>query len=304
MKSIALILLTLLPFGIFGQTPEFDPHPAKDTIATRKAFDKLMVDINAKRGKFENLADALPGKDTILKLDLKYKVLLEIPKEVFEFKNLEELDLSHNNITKLPKKLKKLKKLKKIYISHNAISNINVLFKLKNIEVFRADDNKLGGLSPKIIKWKKLNELVYSGLSTIPDNLWKMHNLKTLRLWNGTLTALPAGVGNLTNLTTLCVRGNQIDNLPKELFELKNLSYLSLISNKFTQLPVGVETLPAINYLGIGLNPIATFNLDLAKIRSLQMLACFDTRADAIYWENLAKRYPTINFVFDSSKIH
>ncbi len=303
MKRIFFILALLGAQFLYAQ-PELNSHPAKDTIASRKAFDRLMIDVNAKRGKFENLADALPGKDTILKLDLKYKVLTEIPKEVFEFKNLEELDLSHNNITKLPKKLKKLKKLKKIYISHNAISNINVLFKLKNIEVFRADDNKLDGLSPKIIKWKKLNELVYSGLSTIPDNLWKMHNLKTLRLWNGTLTALPAGVGNLTNLTTLCVRGNQIDNLPKELFELKNLSYLSLISNKFTQLPAGVETLPAINYLGIGRNPIATFNLDLGKIRSLQMLACFDTGADATYWESLAKRYPTINFVFDPSKIH
>lgn len=281
-----------------------------DTLPGRK--DKKVDDGSLKRravfenslGKFSNLSDALPGKDTIVKIDLSFRGLSELPTELFEFKNLEILDISHNNISSLPRDFIKLKNLKELYIGSNNISNIDLLFKLKKIRIFRSDENKIYTINPKIKKWKKLNELVFSGCSNLPKNLWKLRKLETLRLWDGELTHLPPQIGKLKNLKTLCIRGNNVSELPAELFKLNKLDYLSLTDNKFSNSPAGVENLSKLTYFSIAQNPIKSFSTDISKMRSLQILACFGTGLNDTFWQGLANKYPKVVIGYDVSKVH
>jgi internalin A len=304
MKFLVFAMLVLGSFSVFAQPPSDTLHAPKDKKAHDEAVVKMRSDFDNSMGKFSNLADALPGKDTIKKIDLSFKQLTELPNELFEFTKLEILDISHNKLTTLPAGITKLKNLKELYIGSNNITNIDVLFKLRKIRIFRSDENKINAISPKIRKWKKLKELVFSGSSELPKNLWKLRKLETLRLWDGTLTQLPPQIGKLKKLKTLCIRGNSVSELPVQVFTLKKLDYLSLTNNKFTTPPAGAETLPVLTYLSIAQNPINDFSLDLNKMGKLEILACFGTGLNDTFWQDLAKKYPKVVIGYDISKVH
>ncbi|MBL4632429.1 MAG: WGR domain-containing protein [Kofleriaceae bacterium] len=69
----------------------------------------------------KELVEALKTPSTVTHLSLSKSKLREIPMEVFELTNLEELELDLNDITVLPKEMAKLKKLKKFHILDNPI---------------------------------------------------------------------------------------------------------------------------------------------------------------------------------------
>jgi len=62
---------------------------------------------------FYSLADALKTPEQVVRLDLHYKSLNEIPKEIFSFANLKELVLLNNKITEIPDEIAKLSHLEK-----------------------------------------------------------------------------------------------------------------------------------------------------------------------------------------------
>lgn len=79
-----------------------------------------------------------PGYDRFANVvNLADENLNEIPKEVFELKNLEELNLSWNQIETVPEEIQKLTALRRLDITHNLIVGIpSFLLKIENLKIY------------------------------------------------------------------------------------------------------------------------------------------------------------------------
>ncbi len=66
---------------------------------------------------------------------------------------------------------------------------------------------------------------------------------------------LPENIGNLTNLTHLDLRGNQIKSFSRN---IENLTELDLSNNQLCGLPEGIENFTNLNRLKLGNNQLTT----------------------------------------------
>ncbi len=106
-----------------------------------------------------SLTQALNHKNPleIYKLTLKKKKLYDLPEEILEFKNLQELDLSKNKFSHFPKALGSFKYLQKLDISSNKIELIpKELGELIHLKELIANQNQIVALPPEIKNLKEL----------------------------------------------------------------------------------------------------------------------------------------------------
>jgi Leucine-rich repeat (LRR) protein len=170
-KTLLSVLATLAIF--VSANAQLLPAEALDTMPT-----------------FKNLEEALKNKDAVFKLDLSKQKLSEIPPEVFELKNINELYLDKNRLTVIPEQISELKYLQKFSAQHNEIAEIP------------------GGLL-------KLTDLYYIDLAdniieTIPNDIDLLNKLETLSLWDNPIAQYPATLGDLTSLKVLDLLHNDI----------------------------------------------------------------------------------------------
>ena len=94
------------------------------------------------------------------------------------------------------------------------------------------------GLDKHIFELDFLNFLQISNtkLLSLPEELGKLVNLKTLDLHRSSIGELPASIGLLKELK-LDLSGNELQQLPTTLVELNFLQILNLNCNKLTSLP-------------------------------------------------------------------
>ena len=113
----------------------------------------------------------------------------------------------------------------------------------------------------------------------LPAELGDLTNLESLRLWDNQLTGrIPAKLGDLTNLKELDLGGNGSSRLtgriPAELGDLTNLESLDLINNELTgRIPAELGDLANLRELNLAANrltgPIPAELGDLANLESL-----------------------------------
>ena len=141
----------------------------------------------------------------------------EIPLELVQLSNLQNLDLRYNNLkgSILPE-LSNLSNLQELDLSSNQLTGTipPELGKLSNLEYLCLSSNQLMG--------------------TIPPELGNLSNLKDLELNSNQLTgSIPLELGNLSALTWLSLSSNQLTGpIPPELGNLSNLEYLDLRANQ------------------------------------------------------------------------
>src|SRR5581483_2377346 len=77
---------------------------------------------------------------------------------------------------------------------------------------------------------RKANELdlISLDLRTLPPEIGQLANLTTLHLYGNQLSTLPPEIGQLANLTTLHLSDHQLSTLPPEIGQLANLTTLFL----------------------------------------------------------------------------
>ena len=142
----------------------------------------------------------------------------EIPPELGNLKNLENLDLSRNRLTgEIPPELGNLHNLKFLDLHRNSLTG----------EI----PPELGNLvNLKERLWLNINNLA----GEIPPELGNLHNLEWLDLSRNRLTGeIPPELGNLDNLNRASFWSNNLTGeIPPELGNLDNLERLSVESNK------------------------------------------------------------------------
>ncbi len=87
---------------------------------------------------------------------------------------------------------------------------------------------------PESVQHLKLED---TGLTSLPEEIWLLTNLRRLDVDNNQITSVPPEIGNLVHLVELDLDKNQLTSLPPEIGKLKNLVSLDLDHNKLDSLP-------------------------------------------------------------------
>ncbi|NET73474.1 MAG: GTP-binding protein, partial [Sphaerospermopsis sp. SIO1G2] len=124
--------------------------------------------------------------------------------------------------------------------------------------------------------------------TAIPEALANLTNLTHLYLRNNQITAIPEALANLTNLTHLYLSENQITAIPEALANLTNLTELDLSENQITAIPEALAKLTNLTELDLSENQITAIPEALAKLTNLTELDLSRNQITAIP-EALAK---------------
>ena len=145
-------------------------------------------------------------------LTLKCLDIPELPPEIKQFRNLEELSITDCYITSIPPEIRTLGKLKKLNLSYNGKWEFQDNPHLDKIYV------PLEGIPKTLGNLTALEELVLdnNGLTEVPSELGQLINLKILSLSNNKLRAIPEEIKGLEHLKELNIARNPISETEKE----------------------------------------------------------------------------------------
>jgi tetratricopeptide (TPR) repeat protein len=189
----------------------------------------------------------------IIKITLAHQFLNQLPPNLDQLKNLEELDLSYNNFKEIPA----------------------VIYKMKYLRDLNLNDNQIMKVSKNIQDLKDLKNLSLSNnkILSLPEEFSRLKGLKKLELGGNRLGSLPASFGNLSSLNYLDLCDNNLIELPPSLGSLSRLSRLYLQKNSLKILPLSMKNLVKLEIMNIMDNPICEMTtLDTNQIRLIQDL--------------------------------
>jgi len=109
-------------------------------------------------------------------------------------------------------------------------------------------------------------------ISEIPVGILKLKNLKVLELDGNILHDLPNFITELSQLERLSLSKNQLSSLPNSLSEFQHLSLLDLTANKFNAFPSSIFYLETLTNLRVGSNGFNTIPSNIENLQNLEML--------------------------------
>jgi Leucine-rich repeat (LRR) protein len=128
---------------------------------------------------------------------------------------------------------------------------------------------------PHTVGWGRLSGLTLRNTSATelpPFTAQHFAGLRSLRLINTALEALPQWLLNLEHLTHVSVRGNRLAALPAQLSRMARLSSLDLGHNRLTVIPQVLGQLGELRTLNLESNGIVIDAQNAARLESMQQL--------------------------------
>jgi len=224
-----------------------------------------------------NLKVLLPKKDSITILKIDSQNLGELPKELFQFTNLEALDISDNtfsDLEKLMEDLSKFPKLELLAMSHCGIitlpDNIALLDGLlglsldQNIDMIEVNEN-LG----KLTKLRYLNFRRNRKLRDLPKSIGNLKCLEQINMSGAGFTRIRKEITSCENLVFITANGSKIKYLPNDLGNLKKLKKLNLGANQIEKIPESIGELQQLLDLSLGTNDISVLPESITKLKNL-----------------------------------
>lgn len=122
-------------------------------------------------------------------------------------------------------------------------------------------ENRISAMKIMVTCYKTKSEhlsLGGFGLTSIPEAIGELKNLKSLDVYQNKLMSLPDSITKLKCLEEIHASNNQIRSLPEEIGELTQLQKLSLDFNCLTTLPHSFAKLANLKYLSFGSNEFSS----------------------------------------------
>lgn len=116
-------------------------------------------------------------------------------------------------------------------------------------------------------------DLSWKNLTSLPEAIGQLTNLKKLYLNNNQLTVLPDAIGQLTNLYTLDLSSNQLTVLPDAIGQLTNLNAFSLFNNRLTNLSEEIGQLTNLTFFELSYNRLTTLPEAVGQLTNLIWLS-------------------------------
>ena len=253
-----------------------DKYPnAKIEFTKIKNLDNLLVSIyKPEKNEYSSIINNFTSlKKLTVNGKIGYSKLLF--SSISKNKKLETLRISNNYLNKFPKEIGSLNNLKSFYSSNNKFSkelpkefyNITTL---KNIEI---QGSNLEVISNDIIKLKNLEtlKLYFNKIKNIPKGISGLSNLKKLYLNYNQIKELPNNIGNL-GISYLSLNNNLLEDLPTSIVNLKNLDSLYLEENYIKELPKKIGNLKKLKFLNLELNNFKELPKSFEKLKILEYL--------------------------------
>lgn len=126
------------------------------------------------------------------------------------------------------------------------------------------------------------------GLTSLPDELWQLTEVKRLYLDGNSLEELPDFISGLTSLQFLSLRGNRLQNVPQGLCSLPGLNWLDLSCNRFETLPEVICRLEQLEGLDLSDNALTALPPEIGQLRKLTFLHLAGNRLQSMPQEAYA----------------
>ena len=119
-------------------------------------------------------------------------------------------------------------------------------------------------------------------LSSIPNDIGQLGELRELILANNLLTSIPEEIGKLSLLTFLNISKNKLTSIPAEIGKLSLLTFLNISKNKLTSIPAEIGKLRALETLDISENQLTSIPAEIGKLTALETLDISENQLTSI----------------------
>lgn len=155
-------------------------------------------------------------------------------------------------------------KMKFLFVIYSIVFISTVLFSCSDYE-------KLSQAlaNPKGVTKLKIR---YVGLDSLPPEIGKLTDLKTLYLFKNGLKTIPPEIGNLKNLERLVISSNKIVQIPSTIGQLTKLEYLSLQHDQLISLPEEIGSLTNLKELYLDYNQLMALPNEIGNLTNLKFL--------------------------------
>lgn len=220
-----------------------------------------------------------------------------LPQQFHRLNKLTQLDFTHCTFHSLPAEMAGMANVQKVILGSaesrdypQVMSVLAQLPQLKTMEINFPEVPAAIGLCRQIEKlmlWAgRQNPLVF------PEELFSMHQLKTLLICLSKFTDIPDSIRNLKNLKELIIQESVFERLPDAIGDLAELEFLNLSENpELTRLPESIGKLSNLKTLCLADNPrLTVLPESLKNLPNLESVVIPDRSAIKnipAHWEKL-----------------
>jgi hypothetical protein len=197
----------------------------------------------------------------VISLNLSSQELITVPDSICGLSHLRFLSLKWNELESLPQNIGDLKNLEELDLD-GTWSSDKPLY--NNITSFPDSICELSNL--KILRCKE------NGLKSLPDDIGRLRNLKELHLSKNKISYIPESFTELQNLQTLHIDSNHIEIFSPALCLCISLKTLSLGFNQISNIPECINQLESLFQLFLDGNNLDELPSALFKLKSLEYL--------------------------------
>ena len=242
---------------------------------------KKLEQLQIKYNKLQSLRDEILELSSLKVLNASHNKITndKIPNNFSKLQDLTVLDLSYNELTETPANLEESKSLLVLNLSHNQIPSIpNYIFiNLTDLVYLDLSSNKLEMLPPQLRRLVHLKTLILNNNPLLHAQLRQLPalvSLETLHLRNTqrTLTNIPQGLENLTNLKELDLSSNDLTFIPDTVYKIKSLRRLNYSENQITELSHMIGDMDELISLNLSRNKLLTLTNSICKLYRLKKL--------------------------------
>ena len=250
---------------------------------------KLFLDGNG----LDSIPESLSTKCTeIVQLSLASNQISYLDDSICLMKHLTHLNLMRNNLQHLPTNIGLLRRLRVLELGNNELVEIpESIGNLKKVKKLCLQCNHLIKIPETVGKMNCVEINVSSNfLTSLPNSIGYMANLKTLKVNKNLMKSLPEGLCLSKTLRILHASGNEISELPNEIGKITSLRSLWLAFNKITALPHGFHKLRRLSDLRMeGNDDMALPNMDILSQGPKETLRWCERRFESS--KHTKKRY-------------
>lgn len=124
-------------------------------------------------------------------------------------------------------------------------------------------------------------DLSGNALTSLPDDLMRLHKLRVLFCSNNQFTELPEVLGQCPQLSMVGFKTNQICTLPAKAFP-PQLRWLILTDNRIEEIPAGLARCTQLQKLMLSGNQLRTLPAELSRCSRLELLRIAANQLDEL----------------------